>query len=80
MLSEAGQSKVVFEVPVSASKIQVRRAVERLFNVEVGSVRTMIVRGKLKRRGRFVGRRKNWKKAIVTLKSGEIDVFSGVAV
>ena len=50
------------------------------FNVEVASVRTMVVRGKMKRRGRFVGKRSNWKKAIVTLAEGhEIDVFGATA-
>lgn len=69
-------STVVFEVPLDADKIEVRRAVEEAFNVDVVDVRTMVVRGKLKRRGRFVGKRSNWKKAIVTLAEGnEIDFF-----
>jgi len=67
---------VVFEVPLDADKIEVRRAVEEVFNVDVVNVRTMIVRGKLKRRGRFIGKRSNWKKAVVTLAEGnEIDFF-----
>jgi len=67
---------VVFEVPLDADKIEVRQAVEDAFNVEVVDVRTMVIRGKLKRRGRSVGKRSNWKKAIVTLAEGnEIDFF-----
>jgi large subunit ribosomal protein L23 len=74
------RSTVVFEVPLDADKIEVRRAVEEAFNVEVTDVRTMVVRGKIKRRGRFVGKRSNWKKAIVTLAEGhEVDFF-GTAV
>jgi len=67
---------VVFEVPLDADKIEVRQAVEDAFNVEVVDVRTMVIRGKLKRRGRSVGKRSNWKKAIVALAEGnEIDFF-----
>ncbi len=72
------RSVVVFEVPLDADKIEIRRAVETAFNVEVTDVRTIIVRGKLKRRGRIVGKRPNWKKAMITLAEGqEIDFFSG---
>lgn len=71
---------VVFEVPVDVNKSQIKQAVQAKFNVEVASVRTMVVRGKMKRRGRFVGKRSNWKKAIVTLAEGhEIDVFGATA-
>ena len=71
------ERKVIFEVVPDASRTDVRRAVETLFNVKVTSVRTMIVRGKVRRLGRFVGRRANWKKAIVTLAEGaEIDFFA----
>ncbi|MBK8014171.1 MAG: 50S ribosomal protein L23 [Deltaproteobacteria bacterium] len=71
-------SRVVFEVPVDANKVQIKKAIQHVFNVEVSSVKTMIVRGKLKRRGKTVGKRPNWKKAIVTLKAGfEIDFFGG---
>lgn len=67
---------VVFEVPLDANKIEIKNAVQAVFNVEVEQVRTMIVRGKLKRRGRYIGKRSNWKKAIVTLVDGqEIDFF-----
>jgi len=71
--------KVVFEVHRDANKIQVRESVEKLFDVEVESVRTQVVRGKEKRVGRFAGRRPNWKKAIVTLAAGQkIEFFEGV--
>jgi large subunit ribosomal protein L23 len=67
-----------FEVHRDASKIQVKQAVEKLFNVHVEDVRTSIARGKNKRVGRSIGRRPNWKKAIVTLKEGEtISLFEG---
>jgi large subunit ribosomal protein L23 len=67
-----------FEVHRDATKIQVKSAVEKLFNVHVTGVRTSIARGKNKRVGRNVGRRPNWKKAVVTLKEGEsIALFEG---
>src|SRR5689334_15353471 len=70
---------VVFEVPRDANKVEIRQAVKTVFNVEVVSVRTAIMRGKIKRRGRNVGKRPNWKKAMVTLAEGqEIDFFGGV--
>jgi len=67
-----------FEVHREATKIQVKQAVEQLFNVHVLAVRTAIARGKHKRVGRSIGRRPNWKKAFVTLKDGEtIALFEG---
>jgi large subunit ribosomal protein L23 len=54
-----------------ANKIDIRRAVEELFNVNVKDVATINVRGKVKRLGRFTGKRPNWKKAIITLAKGE---------
>ena len=69
-----------FEVHRDATKIQVKQAVEKLFNVHVESVRTSIARGKNKRVGRSTGRRPNWKKAFVTLKEGEtIALFEGTS-
>jgi large subunit ribosomal protein L23 len=71
--------KVVFEVAREANKIQIRQAVEKLFRVTVTDVHTMVVRGKRKRLGRFVGRRPSTKKAVVTLKAGDtIEFFEGV--
>ena len=67
-----------FEVHRDATKIQVKQAVEKLFNVHVLAVRTAVARGKNKRVGRSTGRRPNWKKAFVTLKDGEtIALFEG---
>ncbi len=75
---KAESNKIVFEVAPQANKIEIKKAVEKLFEVNVDDVRTMVVRGKPKRIGRFVGRRKNWKKAVVTLKEGtDLDVFHG---
>jgi len=72
------QNKYCFEVAMSANKIDIRKAVQALFKVDPVSVRTAIVRGKSKRVGRNIGRRPNWKKAIVTLPHGqEIDFFEG---
>jgi len=69
--------KVLFEVDPRANKIEIRSAVEKIYNVKVTSVHTQVVRGKLKRVGRSVGRRPNWKKAIVTLDAGStIDFFA----
>lgn len=65
-----------FEVPVTVDRQEIKEAVEVVFKVHVEGVRTQIVRGKEKRMGRFVGKRPSWKKAIVTLKTGEtIDIF-----
>ena len=60
-----------FEVIDSASKQQIQEAVERIFKVKVQQVRTLTVRGKLRRRGRYSGYRSDWKKAYVTLREGE---------
>ena len=76
---ESYAQKVVFEVARDANKIEVRQAVETLFKVTVTEVRTLVVRGKLKRVGRFSGHRPSWKKAFVTLKPGDnIEFFEGV--
>ncbi|MBI4471469.1 MAG: 50S ribosomal protein L23 [Acidobacteria bacterium] len=60
-----------FEVDDRASKQQIQEAVERLFKVKVARVRTMVVPGKMRRRGRYSGYRSDWKKAYVTLREGE---------
>ena len=70
---------VTFAVDPAANKIEIKRAVEKLFDVQVVAVRTSKVRGKLKRRGMFVGRRPSWKKARVELRQGDnIEFFEGV--
>ncbi len=69
--------KYVFIVDKRANKIQISDAVEEIFNVKVEKVNTINVKGKVKRRGRIVGKRKDYKKAIVKLAEGEtIEFFS----
>ena len=71
--------QVVFEVARDANKVEIRGAVQSLFKVTVTAVRTLVVRGKQKRVGKFSGRRPAWKKAFVTLKPGDnIEFFEGV--
>lgn len=73
------EGKYTFQVPLKANKYQIRDAVEEVFQVKVASVSTMRMEGKTKRMGRYVGKRSDWKKAIVTLKEGEsIELFEGV--
>lgn len=60
----------VFEVARDANKIEIARAVEAVFNVKVEKVNTVLMKGKLRRQGRFAGHAPNWKKAYVTLKEG----------
>ena len=62
---------IVFEVDAKANKIEVKRAVEELFKVKVVEVRIFNVRGKMKRMGRWVGKRRDWRKAYVRLKKDE---------
>jgi large subunit ribosomal protein L23 len=69
---------VVFKVTTDATKIEIKDAVESLFEVEVEGVRTVNVKGKTKRTGQRMGRRNDWKKAYVTLKEGsELDFVGG---
>ena len=62
---------IVFEVANDANKIDIRRAVEQLLGSKVQSVRTSLAHGKMKRQGKYVGRRSDWKKAYVKLREGE---------
>jgi large subunit ribosomal protein L23 len=72
-------NQVVFRVRPWANKVEIQAAVERLFKVKVMKVRTVNYLGKMRRVGRNVGRRANWKKAYVTLKQGDrIDFFETV--
>ena len=65
-----------FHVPRNANKVEIRQAVEAVFEVKVDSVNTLTVMGKTRRRGWVAGKRPNWKKAMVTLEEGQtIDVF-----
>jgi large subunit ribosomal protein L23 len=70
------ENKVVFEVAREANKIEIRRAVEKLFGVKVTDVHTLVNRGKERRMGRGYAKMQNWKKAMVTLAEGQnIDFF-----
>ena len=78
-LQKEANNQLSFEVDRRANRVEIGRAVEHIFNVRVENVKTMQVKGKVKRRGRIVGKRKDWKKAIVKLMPGErIDFFEGV--
>jgi large subunit ribosomal protein L23 len=65
------QRTLCFEVSPASSKQQIQQAIERIFKVRVQGVRTMVVRGKMRRRGRHTGYKPSWKKAYVTLAEGE---------
>ena len=69
--SQDGRQLLTFRVDVHATKPEIKSAVEKIFNVQVHSVRTLNYEGKKIRRGRFEGRRPSWKKAYVTLKAGQ---------
>lgn len=72
-------NKYTFIVPLKANKVEIRQAVEKAFKVKVENVNTVRVEGKVKRMGRTVGKRSDYKKAIVKLAPGErIEFFEGV--
>ena len=71
LMRDAGQNVILFEVAPDANKIEVKNAVEELFKVKVAEVRLFNVRGKVKRMGRYAGKRRDWRKAYVRLKEGE---------
>lgn len=75
MTTLAERNQYAFEVAIDANKIEIVRAIEKRFEVNVLSIRTQRIKGKRKmqltRRGRFAGKRADWKKAIVTLKEGQ---------
>jgi len=72
-------NQYLFEVATAANKHEIRRAIEHFFGVKVTDVRTLNMRGKVKRMGKFSGKRADWKKAIVTLAEGDsIDLFDNV--
>jgi len=77
-LKERG-NKIIFQVDVNANKRDIKKAVEKVFNVHVMDVNTLNVKGKVKRFGRVFGKRPDWKKAIVTLKEGDkIELLEGI--
>ena len=77
LLAEAKEGpQYVFRVAKTANKIEIRKAIETVFSVQVENVNTIVVKGKKRRQGRNVGRTTDWKKAFVTLKEGQtIDVL-----
>jgi len=70
-----GQNKVIFKVNRRANKIQIREAIQKMFNVTVVDVNTLVMRGKDRRMGRGYAKLQNWKKAIITLKEGDEIAF-----
>jgi large subunit ribosomal protein L23 len=77
-LKEQG-NQYLFRVAKTANKVEIKQAIEQLFKVTVLDVRTARVRGKVKRLGRFQGRKSDWKKAIASLKEGDsIELYEGV--
>jgi len=77
-LKERG-NKIIFQVEVNANKRDIKKAVEKVFNVHVMDVNTLNVKGKVKRFGKSFGKRPDWKKAIVTLKEGDkIELLEGI--
>lgn len=78
-IQKEAYNQLSFEVDRRANRIEISNAIETIFNVRVAEVRTIQVKGKRKQRGRIMGKRKDWKKAIVKLMPGErIDFFEGV--
>ena len=78
-MDQVADRKYTFEVAKNANKIEIKKAVEEIFKVEVEKVTTMNYDGKPKRQGVFVGKRADWKKAVVKLKEGSktIELFEG---
>lgn len=75
----AEENKIIFRVPLTATKPEIKEAVERLFKVDVTKVNTMRQKGKTKRFRGIIGRRPDYKKAIVTLKEGQsVDISTGL--
>jgi len=73
------RNQYMLEVQKDANKIEIKQAIEKIFNVKVASVRTQQHMGKVRRQGRWAGRRSDWKKAIVTLKPDQkIDLFEQI--
>jgi large subunit ribosomal protein L23 len=77
MLQE--MKKYVFRVHASANKVQIRKAIEEMFpGIKVAQVNTQNVSGKKRRRGRVIGKQPDWKKATISLREGDIDLFEQV--
>ena len=80
-MDQISDKKYTFQVKKSANKIEIKKAIEEIFGVKVQSVNTLNMMGKMKRMGRYEGRRASWKKAVVTLTadSKTIEFFDGMA-
>lgn len=78
-VSQEKHNTIVLKVAKDSTKAEIKDAVQMLFEVEVDSVRTLNVKGKVKRHGQRIGRRSDWKKAYITLKEGQNLDFTGVA-
>jgi large subunit ribosomal protein L23 len=77
-IQKESYNQMTFEIDRKANRVEIKKAVENIFNVRVAAVRTMQIKGKIKQRGRILGKRRDWKKAIVKLMPGErIDFFEG---
>jgi large subunit ribosomal protein L23 len=77
--SQKNLNQITFRVDRRANRVEIKDAVEKNFNIRVQQVRTIQVKGKVKQRGRIIGKKKDWKKAIITLMPGyKIDFFEGV--
>jgi len=75
----AEENKIIFRVSMDATKPEIKEAVERLFKVDVTKVNTIVVKGKTKRFRGHLGRRSDYKKALVTLKDGQsVDITTGL--
>ncbi|HUV78942.1 MAG TPA: 50S ribosomal protein L23 [Desulfobacterales bacterium] len=78
-IQKESYNQITFEVDRNANRVEIKRAIQDIFKVKVASVKTIQVKGKTKQRGRIIGKRRDWKKAIVKLMPGErIDFFDGV--
>jgi large subunit ribosomal protein L23 len=78
-LQKENINQVTFEVNSKANRIEIKNAIENIFNVGVEKVNTIHVKGKIKQRGKIIGKRKDWKKAVIKLKPGsKIEFFEGV--
>jgi large subunit ribosomal protein L23 len=77
-IQKESYNQITFEIDRRMNRVEIKKAVESIFKVRVAAVRTMQVKGKTKQRGRILGKRRDWKKAIVKLMPGErIDFFEG---
>jgi large subunit ribosomal protein L23 len=77
-IQKESYNQITFEIDHRMNRVEIKKAVESIFKVRVAAVRTMQVKGKTKQRGRILGKRRDWKKAIVKLMPGErIDFFEG---